>query len=64
VDLFEDEKDLNHDTFDAILFDTSETIYSKDEDDENDDLGELNLGETEQLKIISKIGAWVASQAK
>ena len=64
MDLVEDEKGLNHDTFDVILFDASETIYSKDEDDENDDLGELNLGETEQLKIISKIGAWVASQAK
>lgn len=64
MDLVEDEKDLNHDTFDVILFDTSETIYSKDEDDENDDLGELVLGEAEQLTMISKIGEWIASQPK
>ena len=62
VDLVKDEKDLNHDTFDVVLSNTGEVLHSKSATD--DDLGELNLTETEQLMMISKIGAWLASQPK
>ena len=62
VDLVKDEKDLNHDTFDVVLSNTGEVLHSKSAAD--DDLGELNLTETEQLMMISKIGAWLASQPK
>jgi hypothetical protein len=63
VDLVKDSLDINHDTFEVVLQNTSEVLYNK-EDDDDLDLGEVELRETDTLNIITKIGTWLAAQPK
>ena len=62
VELVKDEYDLNHDTFRVILQDTGEVLHSKPE---ADDLEEHDIiTETDHLRMITKIGTWLAAQPK
>ena len=63
VDLVKDSLDINHDTFEVVLQNTSEVLYNK-EDDDDLDLGEVELREADTLNIITKIGTWLAAQPK
>ena len=63
VDLVKDSLDINHDTFEVVLQNTSEVLYNKENDDDLD-LGEVELREADTLNIITKIGTWLAAQPK
>ena len=46
VDLVKDSLDINHDTFEVVLQNTSEVLYNKEDDDD------LDLGEVERLADV------------